>query len=402
VDNRGQPVTDLKADDFQITDAGKPQTVSFFRVNQANSRREPLSAIGPDELSNRVGDQSPGATVILFDLLNLGFGARGMATSQLEHDLPQIETADSLYLYVLTVDGRLLPVHDIRPPTAPGEQPLSMSEPASAPWTRRTKPMLDNVMRAVAQVRSVEIDVFTRILVTFHALETLGARAAAIPGRKNVIWVTDGVPFELGEMRSDTGEPIDFTPEIRKLSEALDRSYIALYPVRQIMMGRSDNIGATSDGNGATGGGGTGMSEIATLDLFADLTGGRRSTDKAIGAVIQQSMRDLNFSYQLGYFPPSSNWDNKFHKLRITTQRKGLRTRLKPAITPGSSRPGPGRTTLSRPPPMQRSMLRKSVCEPQYRPTPHTLVGRSSRFASMPRIFRSFRKETITKVNCGS
>jgi hypothetical protein len=29
-DSHGQPVTDLTADDFQITDAGKPQTISFF------------------------------------------------------------------------------------------------------------------------------------------------------------------------------------------------------------------------------------------------------------------------------------------------------------------------------------------------------------------------------------
>ena len=95
------------------------------------------------------------------------------------------------------------------------------------------------------------------------------------------------------------------------------------------MMGRSDDIGATSDGNGATGGGGTGISEIATLDQFADLTGGRRSTGRVIGPVIQQSMRDLNSSYSLGYYPPPENWDNKFHKLRITTARKGVRIQAK-------------------------------------------------------------------------
>ena len=199
VDSHGQPVTDLKGDDFQITDAGKPQTISYFRINQMNSRREPLSALGANEFSNRVSDQPPGATVILFDLLNLGFGARGMATSQLERDLPQIETADSLYLYVLSVDGGLFPVHDVRPLAAPGEDPISMPEPASGPWTSRAKPMLDNAMRVVTRIRPVDIDVFTRILVTFHALEALGARVAAIPGRKNVIWITDGIPFELGQ-----------------------------------------------------------------------------------------------------------------------------------------------------------------------------------------------------------
>jgi VWFA-related protein len=239
-DNHGQQVTDLTADDFQITDAGKPEKISFFRVNQPNSR-EPASPLGPHEFSNRVPGESRGATVILFDLLNLGFGARGMATNQIEHDLPQItEGANSIYMYVLSVDGGLFPVRDIRPPADPADPdagPAPSPEPASAPWTRQTKPMLDTVLRAVTRVRSVDIDVFVRILLTFRALETLGSRVAAIPGRKNIVWVTDGVPFFLGEMRSDTGEPIDFTPEIRKLCEALDSAYVSLYPVRQIMMG---------------------------------------------------------------------------------------------------------------------------------------------------------------------
>jgi hypothetical protein len=143
-------------------------------------------------------------------------------------------------MYVLSVDGGLFPVRDIRPPADPADPdagPAPSPEPASAPWTRQTKPMLDTVLRAVTRVRSVDIDVFVRILLTFRALETLGSRVAAIPGRKNIVWVTDGVPFFLGEMRSDTGEPIDFTPEIRKLCEALDSAYVSLYPVRQIMMG---------------------------------------------------------------------------------------------------------------------------------------------------------------------
>jgi len=329
LDNRGQPVTDLTAADFQVSDAGKPQTISFFRANRAGEHREPANTVGPHDFSNRVAGQPRGATIILLDMLNMGFGARGYAANQLERDLPQIEDASSVYLYVMSNDGSIFPVHDVRPPEAPDDGQASEPEPASGRWNQRAKPMLDSAIKAVTRSRPVDIDVFGRILLTFQALESLGARVAAVPGRKNIIWVTDGVPDFLGEIRSDIGQPIDFTPEIRKLSEALDRSYVALYPVREIMMGRSDNIGATSDGNGATGGGGTGMSEIETMNLLADLTGGRRSSDKVIGSAIQQSIRDLNFSYQIGYFPSNTNFDDKFHKLRITTTRKGVRIQAK-------------------------------------------------------------------------
>ena len=100
---------------------------------------------------------------------------------------------------------------------------------------------------------------------------------------------------------------------------------MAFYPVRQIMLGRSDNIGAESGGAGATGGTETGLQSIATLDLFADLTGGRRSTDKDIGGVVQQAMNDLKFYYQIGYDVASQLLGQQFHKLRVTSKNKGLR-----------------------------------------------------------------------------
>jgi len=60
----------------------------------------------------------------------------------------------------------------------------------------------------------------------------------------------------------------------RQLSEALERG-VAIYPVRQVMPGSPDRMGATSGGAGATGGAGTGMQSIETLDEVADVTGGR-------------------------------------------------------------------------------------------------------------------------------
>lgn len=99
------------------------------------------------------------------------------------------------------------------------------------------------------------------------------------------------------------------------------------------MLGRGDNIGADSGGAGATGGAGTGIQSIATLNLFADLTGGRRSAGKDIGGAIQQAMRDLQFSYQVGYYVPAGNWNNKFHKLRVTSKRKGLHIQAKAGYT---------------------------------------------------------------------
>jgi VWFA-related protein len=321
LDNHGEAVTDLTADDFQISDAGKPQIISFFRRNNADSQglKQP-PALGPNQFANRARGGAGNATVILFDLLNLGYGARGMAANEMVRTLGGIEPSGSLYLYLLSVNAKLFPVHGI----SPGEEAAPQ-----APWTQGIKQLMDAGIRAVTTFRSPDIDVFVRTQLTMSALASLGGQLSAVPGRKIIVWVTDGVPVALGENRSDTGFPVDFTPQIRELSDVLERSKVALYPVRQIMLGRSDNIGAESGGFGATGGEGTGLQSIATMNLFADLTGGRRSTDKDIAGAVRQAMKDLQFSYQIGYYPPTSNWDDKFHKLRVTSKRKGLHIQSK-------------------------------------------------------------------------
>ncbi len=332
VDSHGQAVTDLTAGDFQVDDAGKPQVISFFRRNNPDSQglKQP-PALGPNQFANRARGGSPNATVILFDLLNLGYAARGMAANEMVRTLGGIEPAGSLYLYMLSVDGKLFPVHGISPGEGAAPQ---------APWTQGIKQLMDAGLRAVMNFRSPDIDVFVRIQLTMSGLASLGGQLSAVPGRKIIVWVTDGVPVALGENRSDTGFPVDFTDQIRQLSEVLERSNIALYPVRQIMLGRSDDIGDTSGGLGATGGEGTGLQSIATMNLFADLTGGRRSTDKDIVGVVRQAIKDLGFSYQIGYYPPSNNWDNKFHKLRVTSTRKGVRIQAKRGYYAWKAAPG--------------------------------------------------------------
>src|SRR3954454_18801010 len=66
-DTGGQPVADLTADDFRITDQGKPQRILFFRRNGAP---QPAATPATREYSNSTA--SPHTTAILFDLMSQG------------------------------------------------------------------------------------------------------------------------------------------------------------------------------------------------------------------------------------------------------------------------------------------------------------------------------------------
>jgi len=358
LDNHGQPVTDLTIDDFQISDANKPQKVAFFRHKDSTQWQVPK--LGPNEFSNRTGSSILNATVILFDLMNEGFGTRGTAADHIIKCLENLDAPENVYLYLLTVEGRLFAVHGL-PGTEEG------SEPGGAPWNKQIKALIDKALRDVMRPRPFEIDVAVRVQLTFAALDAMGAQLSRVPGRKNVVWVTDGVPIALGPVRSDTGEFVDFTPELRKLSELLVRSGMALYPVRQLMLGTPDSIGANSGGAGATypgamegaatgtrgagsnptGGGaadnvGVGSQSLSTLNTLADMTGGRESAGKDICEALKQAKSDARVSYQIGYYPPERNWDGKYHKLRVTCKRKGVRIQAKTGYFAWVDEPGAG------------------------------------------------------------
>ena len=335
LDSHGASVTDLSRADFRIIDAGKPETIAFFRHRDAAAK--PAPRLAPGEYSNRSAANVPRATLILFDMLNQEFGTRGTTTNNLIHDLQSLESADYVYLYILTVNGGLYPVHGL--PGAEGEA----SPPGGEPWTRHIKEMMDRALRDVLQVREPGVvqDIEWRAQMTFRALDTLGAELSRIPGRKSIVWLSDGVPLALGPRRSDTGDFVDFTPLLRQMTETMDRSKVSIYAVRTIMLGSAANINAVDSPSSIAATRGmapaptasptryNGEESLATLNTFANLTGGRPDAGKDIGVALRQALNDMRTSYQIGYYPPAADWDDKFHKLRITCTRKGVRIQAK-------------------------------------------------------------------------
>jgi hypothetical protein len=168
LDSRGQPVTDLTADEIAIND-GKTPKVAFMR--HIERRLAPGANLGPNEYSNRAGRVIPHATVILLDMMNQSFSTRGVAANQLTKYLQSAENTEYLYVYFLTIEGRLYTVRGL--PGIDGPAPPATTEDG-APWNKSIKPIMDNAMRTVMHVRPIDMDVAVRVQLTYAALEALG------------------------------------------------------------------------------------------------------------------------------------------------------------------------------------------------------------------------------------
>jgi VWFA-related protein len=295
LDNHDQPVGELTADDFQVTDGGKAQRIVFFRHNDAKLQVGP--ELGPHEFSNRGVGRRARATVILFDLLNDSLGAAGAAGTHVVRSLSRVEAGEDLYLYFLKRNGQVFPVRAL-----PGGEGGAATEDEQ--WTARIKPIFDRAMSDTLGLTPAYMDIVTRVGLTYGALELLARELAAIPGRKNIVWITHGVPISLS---ATGGDIVDYMPYLRELCAIMDRSNVAIYPVAQY----------------------SGIGSQETLDQFAQLTGGRSKGTADIGATIRQAMNDTLTSYQIGYYPAGDNWDGKYHKLRVTCARKGVRIQSK-------------------------------------------------------------------------
>jgi len=308
-DLRGQPVGDLTSGDLQIFDNGKPQKIALFW--HSDTRLQQTAPLRPGEATNRVSSNVPRATLILFDLFNESMSARTAALADLARCLQSLESAEYLYVYLLTQDGRLYPVRGL-----PGPE----GEPADAgePWNRNSKVLLEQAVDKVYRLRATEIDVDTRLMMTYRVLGEVAAMLAGIPGRKNLVWITHGVPLV------SWYSGIDYTALLEEMSMRFDQSNVAIYPIQQTPPGMS----ASAPDRG--------LESRQTLQQFADLTGGAANSTGSIPQIVRQAISDARSSYLVGYYPPAANWDGRFHKLKIACARKGVRIQAKTGYYAGA------------------------------------------------------------------
>jgi VWFA-related protein len=318
-DDQGKPVADLSADDFRVTDQGKQQRIVLFR-------RDATAAPGPNEFSNRLSTVRRPVTVLLLDLLNEGQSEQMNSVQEISRALQQLESGDSLYLYVLTMEGALDPIRPIG------------AVPADSQWNKQADSLLEKARKDVGRTRPRGFTQEDRVKKTYLALETLSSQLAVFPGRRNIVWVTNELPTiwpsnatsSAGAPENPYGKPMGgLAPRtawaegdskctgdwmgcslyLPHLTVTLERANAAVYPV--------SCAGALN-------------SNVArTMEEFANMTGGRSFVSKAVEAAIKQAADDACGGYSVAYAPPQQNWDSKFHKVAVTCARKGVRIQAK-------------------------------------------------------------------------
>jgi VWFA-related protein len=291
LDGQGQPVTGLSSADFRLFEEGKPQGIAFFRF----TGDPPLLAKpGPGEYSNRAV-ASPHVTVMLVDLLNEPLISETIIGREVADSLKNLDSSDGLYLYILTARGELHPIY-------PLPKPDTGVTPATAPWTRSIITTLQAASKDLAGLRPVaDLDIQSRFDLTMDAMRDLGSQMAQASGRKNLVWVTGGIPLIGFSSAAQSG--MDFTNRTQWFCQRLEQARMVVYTVQ------------TTEGAAAA----------ETLDEFTAITGGREYSSSRAVEAMQQAITDSRANYEIGYYPASANPNPQRRKIRVVCGRKDVR-----------------------------------------------------------------------------
>ena len=355
-DKKGEPVTGLTRDDFNLYEQKKPQKIEYFSMESTG----PLAASTPPALlpnfySNRL-DLKAGVptsvTVILLDTLNTHYADVPFAKVQILKFLSQIQAQDRVALYAL--GARLRVLHDFTSDAVPLLRALNLyqsgppaqlqaSQPEGFISAGPDVPAAFDQMMAESRERLANLAIAFRVEWTTLALEAIANRLAQLPGRKNLIWVTSSFPYSINMDRvtmtpSDTLEKRNFTDQIERAVRALNHANLAVYPVdaRGLVpprLIRPEEFHATTSGPtlnarlaDPTLAAGPDRPNLDTMNAMAERTGGRAAyNDNEISAAIRRAIDDSRVTYVLGFYPAQSELDSKFHNIKVEVKRPNSR-----------------------------------------------------------------------------
>jgi VWFA-related protein len=384
-DKKGQPVTNLKPEDFQILDNGQKQEVRFFSRAGGAAAEDSAKVLDRTTVSNRradanakpeIGATEGNTTILLIDSNNLAWADLTHARGEILRFLQALPDNESVGLYVVKANG-LQVLEEGTADHAMLAAKLSQWMPSAKELARaqeeerRNRQQFDEVLHpedlqyvngnsGSAPDKAEPVDPKLRDFGSNPAREALSIlvvvarHLAAIQGHKNLVWVSsDNVLADWTDkaVSSDKGSK-HIEGFVLRAQEAMNDAHVSIYPldasqletqaIDPSLKNRNIQLAPGALGPPPPQGGGAQDGRI-TAEMIQDLhpiqppiqemahaTGGRaipRAGDMA--AALNSVVEDGRATYLLS-FSPDVPADDQYHLLTVKLPaRRGVTLRYR-------------------------------------------------------------------------
>ncbi len=380
-DKKGNPVTDLKLEDFTVLDEGKPQRIAFFTAATRpvaapatdQTALKPARLLPANAFTNRYdlkGEAPPGAvTVVLFDALNTAPQDQSFVRKEVIHFLQALKPQDHVAVYGLTT--QLLVLHEFtRDSTELVAAANHFSPKELAAFDASHTPDIDlvslgadtqwaNLQNSLNNANDIIGDQYKkdRVAMTVEAMNEIANHLSGISGRKSVVWISGGLPIQMGMANIGTSayggsagvgdkstanrltlpdrEAAKFDQVVKQVADTLNRSNIAVYAIDAKGVELDPTMDVSGRGPRLT----NQVRDTSVLNaeqdardsakLLADRTGGLAFFgNNDIRDVVHRAFDDGRYAYNIAFYPSHGEWDGKFRKIKIES-KPGLKLRYR-------------------------------------------------------------------------
>ena len=384
-DRHGNPVRDLKQDDFQIVEQADShktsQQIASFRLLDRSLAKTPEGQraalqIPAGIFTNLVTTQKLSAppTILLVDGLNTDPTTQLQARQKMVQLLASAPTDIPLAVFLLgrelrllqtfTTDAKLLKEAAQRAMSIDGAN-LQVKDPRDDPFSSTS--LMEEMAGAEGQndipggaprgsnsaallaMKAMRLQQFEkeryaesmdiRARLTLDALKIIARHLSGYPGRKNLIWISSAFPLVI---MPDQNAPLyarfagmrNYGDELSGVASALTDAQIAVYPVdpagieteqqfNAATRGRTDN--PFSEGATLNRESSVRFSSQESMQDLAQQTGGQVClNNNDISQCINRAIDDGSSYYELTYYPADRNWHGEFRKVSVKTRRAGV------------------------------------------------------------------------------
>ena len=322
---RGEAVTGLHKEDFEILEDGKQQTISTFEEHHgAPPTQIKLPTMPPHVYTNYpVTKTADSVNVLLLDALNTPSTDQAYVHSQMISYLKTIPPGTRLAVFTLASRLRML-----QGVTTDSSELLAVLKSAKA-----AVDPINAMKQFLADTAAFQTE--QRIDLTLQALQQLARYLSGVPGRKNVIWFSGSFPVGILP-NPDVPDAFTFADsfqdDIRKTADLLTAGQVAIYPIaaeglspdsafqandKEIGEKRGQFAMRDQIRNLRTGGADRDSNHSA-MDELAKQTGGQAFYNtNGFNDVLTRVVNNGTRYYSLAYTPENPKPDRKYRRIQV-------------------------------------------------------------------------------------